>query len=147
MPNGSVRENISVYADGTQPSYRLTRRGELVTVDFVMQSILDGHGFVTNQGSQDTVVDFSVTTYDLERPRFTLRIPSGRTIIPIELNVIPQTEAGTLTKYVWSYSNNDVGAGTSTALTIRSLKPNSGFTSGCSLNSKSGVSPMDLIAC
>lgn len=100
----------------------LTRQGSLITQDWILQQILEGRGFTTQIGDAATLVDFVETAYDEDQPQFALRVPSGVTVIPLELHIALQDAPGTDNLIVLSTTTNDIGDGTSTALTASPLR-------------------------
>lgn len=76
----------------------------------------DGRLYFYNRGNTTTPVTFTNTAILYTRPSLVIRVPSGTTIIPVHLAAYFETAAGVLNEAVWIACNNDVGAGTSTAV-------------------------------
>jgi len=87
---GLVQQNEKyIIPDGSAYRPFMTRRGELLTADWIQAAILEGRGFIANVGALSTPVvgggDGDVV--DLNQPEFGMTIPSGTTIIPIRLAI------------------------------------------------------------
>lgn len=107
----------------------LSKGAELVTIDLFDQLALEGRLFHAQQGDATTQVDFAETAYDEDQPQGALRIPSGTTLVLMGIVITLEDMAGTDTLLALSRTTNDIGNGTSTALAVSNLRPNSGRTS------------------
>jgi len=87
MPDGIVQQTAHpANADGTTPSYRLNRRGEIVVPDFFTQLALDGHIFCSSDADGDDAVA-SIAAFSATTPQLLLSVPSGTTALPLWLDV------------------------------------------------------------
>lgn len=116
---------LSRVAEGNYQDVAVNRMGALVTVDQLLEWALQGRTFHTQQGDAGTKVNFAETAYDEDQPQFALRVPEGRIVIPLSLVVKLEDMAGTDNHLVWSTATNDIGNGTSTALTASNLRTDS----------------------
>lgn len=114
-------------------------RGEGLFLPAHFNAVAEGRIFVANVGTATTPTNFAKTAYDADQPQFVIDVPSGVAIMPLVLKVVHETEAGTLNEVIWSVSDANVGAGTSTAVTTyanaRTQSAGSQPGSGCSLYS------------
>lgn len=117
--------------DGNFIELAASRQGALVTIDQLLQWAIEGRTFHAQQGDAATQLDFAEVAYDEDQPQFALRVPTGRAVIPLSLVVSLEDRAGTDTLITWSTTTNDIGNGTSTDLTISSMRLDAPFSSGC----------------
>lgn len=115
----------------------LSRQGALITQDWIVQAILEGHGYTTQIGDATTQTDFAETAYDEDQPQFALRVPDGTTVLPLSLIISLEDAAGTDNLVALSTTTNDIGNGTSTALTVSPLRAGTNIseTSQCTARS------------
>jgi len=107
----------------------------LIVRDSILQWKLEGKVFYAQQGDAATKLDFAETAYDEDQPQFALRVPQGIICIPLVLNNEWDTVAGTGNYIVWSTTTNDIGAGTSTALTPVNYRRDNLAAPACKANS------------
>lgn len=62
---------------------------------------------------------------------FALTVPEGTLCIPLALNIVLEDVAGTENHIIWSTTTNDIGAGTSTVLTIANYRRDNLFAPAC----------------
>jgi len=117
MADTRVSVASSVNADGTTPALRVNRSADLYVADLPTQWALEGRVFVANRGTATTPVSFAKTAYDEDQPQLVLRVPEGTTIIPLYCEVVLEDSAGTDNEIIWGVTANDIGNGTSTAVT------------------------------
>ena len=80
---GTVRQNsYSNWSEGQERSARLNRRGELVTIDFLTQLILDGRVFHMQLGTEDAPIN-STTVIDDQLSFGVADNALGFTMIPL----------------------------------------------------------------
>lgn len=116
--NIKVRQNTyETYADGQERVARGNRRGEAVVIPSFLQASFDKRVYQAGIGSASTPVSMAKTAYDADQPQLVIDVPSGVTIVPLELLVSLETSAGTLNEVIWGCAGDNVGAGTSTAVT------------------------------
>lgn len=114
----TVRKNQTpVLQDGSTAGLVVDAFGTLAVQDRVEQWKREGKLFFYNRGDTTTPVTFTNTAILYTRPSIALRVPTGKVVIPIRLMVALETQAGVINEGVWIACNNDVGAGTSTAVT------------------------------
>jgi hypothetical protein len=87
--------------------------------------------FHAQQGDAASRLAWTETAYDEDQPQFALRVPTGRVVIPVSLDITVEIQAGTFTHHIWSTANNDIGNGTSTDLTITAMRSDAPYSSGC----------------
>jgi len=119
---------LASVTDGNSGTPTIDSMARLITHESYQQLVLAGHVHCVNRGSATTPIDFVKTTYDEDQAQLVVRVPSGTVIVPLELEVVLETSGGTLNEVIWGWSENDVGAGTSTAITGRNMRtdaPNS----------------------
>lgn len=122
---------LAVGADGSGIDIAFTKKGAVITQDQLLEWAIQGRTFHAQQGDAQTLVSFAETTYDEDQPQFALRVPQGRIVIPLSLSVVFQDQAGTDTHIVWSRTTNDIGDGTSTALTVSPMRTDAPHSSAC----------------
>lgn len=97
MPLYEVRRGQGAgFSGNSAPGARMTTMGELVAVDFVTASILDGRGYQVRAGTITTPLTGDVEITDTAA-EMCVDAASGTTIIPIHLNVdVESVNGGTL---------------------------------------------------
>lgn len=118
-------------AEGQPIALRANRQGSLITTDTILQWVLEGRVFHTQQGNAVTPLDFAETAYDEDQPQFALRVPKATTVLPLTIDVNLQDQAGTDTHIAVSTAQNDIGNGTSTAATITPMRTDAPRASKC----------------
>ena len=113
----------------------MSRQGMAMVQDAVLAWAINGNTFHTQQGDAGTRLAWVETAYDEDQPQFALLVPTGRTVIPLSLEVTVEIMAGTFSHFIWSTTTNNIGSGTSTALTITPMRSDAPFSSGCTANS------------
>ena len=113
----------------------MSKMGAMITQDQITQWAIDGRTFHAQQGDAGTKLDFAETAYDQDQPQFALRVPSGKTVLPLSLIVTLEDMAGLINNIFWSTTTNDIGAGGSTELTISPMRRDAPFGSNCTANS------------
>ena len=107
-------------ADGVgTKAMRGLRDGSLSMADFLEVMIMEGRGYVANMGSVTTPLTFLATAAN--RPDAWLRVPSGTAILPLAVETILESAAGTATEIDIRMAQNDIGNGTSSAATVGPL--------------------------
>jgi hypothetical protein len=103
----------------------------LITRDSILQWKLEGRVFYAQQGDAGTKLDFAETAYDEDQPQFAITVPQGTICIPMSLSItledVPQTE----NHIIWSTTTNDIGAGTSTAITPVNYRRDGLYSPAC----------------
>jgi hypothetical protein len=113
--------------------------GALAVQDLVVKWLREGRLYFYNRGNTTTPVTFTNTAILYTRPSLVIRVPSGKTVLPVYLGVGLETQAGVINEGVWIACNNDVGAGTSTAVGTGTNRGNmrmdrAGDPGGCLIN-------------
>jgi len=116
---------------GVRIAIAASRTGALVIQDQITQWAVDGRLFHAQQGNANTRLAWTETAYDEDQPQFAIRVPTGRSIIPVSLAITVEIQAGTFTYFTWSTATNDIGNGTSTDLTISNMRSDAPHTSSC----------------
>jgi len=99
-------------------SARLTGRAEQVSMPWHISLAMEGKVFSSTIGGAATPVDFVETTYDENQPQFALTVPQGITVMPLSSALTVSANLATITLMVFSTTSNDIGSGSSTAMTI-----------------------------
>lgn len=101
---------------GTEKGLTVSPWSELPIESQVERWKREGRVYFYNRGNTTTPVTGTNTAILYTRPSFVLRVPSAKTVIPLYLSHHVENAAGTDNEAVWIACNNDVGAGTSTAV-------------------------------
>lgn len=110
-----VRKNSSpVIGDGDATNLVVDCFGDLSVGSLVEKWKREGKLYFYNRGNTTTPVTFTNTAILYTRPSQVVRVPSGKTILPVMLGCHFETAAGVINEAVWISASNDVGAGTST---------------------------------
>ena len=114
-----VQQNtVGRASDGSVVGQRGTRDGSAFVLPWYMGFALEGRVFTANAGSLATPVSAANAAVTNLRPMAVLRVPSGTTIIPIKTTISPRALAGTVNDIIVAFCQNDVGNGTSSAMTV-----------------------------
>jgi len=115
--NSIVRKNAPpVLSDASSQSLVQDCFGALSVDMQIVRWLREGRLYFYNRGNTTTPVTFTNSAILYTRPSQVIRVPSGTTIIPVFLGVYVETATGVINEGVWIACNNDVGAGTSTAV-------------------------------
>ncbi len=123
----------SAGSDGTRSPIRVNRRGEVVTMPWLISLGLEGKLFTAYLGSISAPVTFfaaSQTALILEDAEIAIRNPSGsgKVFMPVYIGLVLEAAANDTVNEVVMYSSNvDIGAGTSTALQANPLTTVAGY--------------------
>ena len=123
----------SAGSDGTKTPIRVNRRGEVVTMPWLISLALEGKLFTAYLGSISAPVTFfgaSQTALVLEDAEIAIRnvAGSGKVFMPVYLGIVFEAAAAaTINEVVFYASNVDIGTGTSTALAANPLTTVSGY--------------------
>ena len=124
-------ETVPAGTVGSAASARLNKRQEIVAMPWEMSLAAEGRLFVANRGTITTpIVLTSATIVDL-RPDLVIRVPTGTTIFPLKIEVHFETTGVGNHEVMARGCANDVGAGTSTAVTPVNMHPSSGRGTAC----------------
>jgi hypothetical protein len=123
------------YIDGQYGDHAITRQGAVITMDQILAWTIAGRTFHCQQGDAITLVDFVETSYDEDQPQLAIIAPAGTTMIPLSLSFNFQDQAGTNNHVAVSTTTNDIGAGTSTSLTVSSMRRDAPHGAKCTANS------------
>jgi hypothetical protein len=140
MPSGQfdfeaeVRQNSYAAAgEGVGGHLRLNRRGELVGLDFITQASMDGRVFVANAGTLSSPATWTATAgIDITKPVLNIGVPSGTTIIPVEIVLLYET-FGTIALMECMAAIGTGGIVGGTAVTPTNLRSDAPNTSTCSV--------------
>jgi hypothetical protein len=102
--------------DGSNTNLVVDAFGSLAIQDLVEKWKREGRVYFYNRGNTTTPVTGTNTAILYTRPSLVVRVPTGKTIIPIYLGQHIENAAGTDNEAVWIACSNDIGAGTSTAV-------------------------------
>jgi len=131
---GRVGQQMHQEIGGEIP-FASNKQGAAITQDQILEWAMLGRTFHAQQGDAATLLAFVETAYDEDQPQFALRVPTGKTVIPLSLVTTLQDQAGTDTHVIWSTTTNDIGDGTSTAATISAMRRDAPHGSGCTARS------------
>lgn len=86
---GNARQTTSVsrVSEGAEQYLRLLRDGTVGITDLIALWSLEGKVFCANAGTATGPVGFGVSNIDTTEPDLLIVVPSGTTIIPIELRI------------------------------------------------------------
>ena len=127
-----VVENPTIGIQGNFQDLSLAKNGALHVRDQILAWAIEGRLFHAQQGDAITQLAWTETVYDEDQPQFALRVPTGRVVVPVSLVFNVEDQAGTDNHWVWSRCTNDIGDGTSTALTISAMRTDAPIgASGC----------------
>jgi hypothetical protein len=127
MGDFEVRTTQATSSNGAVAPAAINFRRALVTTPDVLQWVLEGRVYTANIGTLTGTVSFAETTINYLRPACALRVPTGITIIPLMVQVLFQATGGALMEGAIRTLTDDIGAGTSTAITP--INNNTAFTS------------------
>ena len=129
----SVRqESYELNGEGSQGKVRLNRRGELVIVPLELQWSMDGRVFNASNAVQETdeaIVETSRGSNSIN-PSLLVDVPSGTTIVPLEVIVDFGNTPGTSKDMVFTINTDDAiryssGGGAITPVNMRKDDPRS----------------------
>ena len=120
------------YANGQSIRLKSSRDGALYTMSYKLNMAIEGRVFHTSVGALTTPTTFRVGIQTLQ-PELVIDVPSGTSIIPVEIAVHLETLAGTLTEMVAMTGTALRGAGTSTAGSAASTRTDRVVSSACSV--------------
>lgn len=126
---GKVGRRINAAAVLTEPM--LGSDAVTITRDQILEWAMEGRLYHAQQGNAATLVDFVETAYDEDQPQFALLVPSAKIVVPVYLSLTHQDQAGTDQHVIWSLTTNDIGNGSSSALTISSMRSDNPRASQC----------------
>jgi hypothetical protein len=122
---------------GNEADAALAQDRVVITRDSILQWKLEGRCFYAQQGNAGTKLDWADTAYDEDQPMFALIVPQGCLCIPVAMDVVLEDTSGATEGHViWSTTTNDIGAGTSTALTPVNYRRDAKYAPMCRANSK-----------
>ena len=117
------RTGTATNADGSRVPAALGRDGILLSREHILAYKLRGRVFGVQQGDAGSKLDFAEILYDEDQPQFALRVPTNIVVAPISLAITLEDLTGTENHVIWSFATNDIGSGTSTALTSFNMRP------------------------
>lgn len=120
-------------ADGGYLGLRMLREGSISVADFLMACSIEGRIVSSNVGSVTTPVATAATTaITAQRPMHWVRVPDGTVIIPVYASIVVESQGATTQGEIsMEVAQNDVGNGTSTAVTPVALNTAVPFTTAC----------------
>jgi hypothetical protein len=130
MGDFEVRTTQATSSNGAIAPAAINFRRALVTTPDILQWVLEGRVYTANIGTLTGPASFAETTINYLRPACALRVPSGITIIPLMVQVCWEATGAVLMEGSIRTLSDDIGAGTSTAITP--LNNNTAFTSTAS---------------
>lgn len=125
--------NAPYVGDGVQQFPRMNRRGELYVPDWLTQAAIDGRVFHVSNPTKGTAVACGGTSYSDTAPAFLIDVPSGTTMIPIEVFLKQGgTVAGAVITALLTYDKIVRYSSGGTAQTIGNSRSDAPFSSNCS---------------
>jgi hypothetical protein len=112
----TVKKGVAVLADQAETGLFVDPFGNLPIETAVEKWKREGRVYFYNRGNTTTAVTYTNTAILYTRPSLAIRVPQGKTVIPISLGLYLQAQAGVINEGVWIAASNDIGAGTSTAV-------------------------------
>jgi len=140
MTEAIVRKHSSpVIGDGDETKLVVDAFGDLSVGSLVEKWKREGRLYFYNRGNTTTPVTFTNTAILYTRPSQVVRVPSAKTIIPVNLGCHFETAAGVINEAVWIACSNDVGIGTSTSVAAGTnrgnlLSSSAGDSGACAIN-------------
>lgn len=113
----STQTGVGRAAAGTWVGRRGLADGAGVVADWLQALAIEGRVFTASAGSLAIPVSSANAAVSSLRPMVVLRVPSATTLIPIAVRVTPRAMTGTANDVIIGYCQNDVGNGTSSAIT------------------------------
>lgn len=136
----SVITGVSSVSRATEDDHRMnarsTRDGALFTADWIMAMCLEGRVFCAQAGLLTTAITWTATaTNDQTKPAVFIDVPSGTTIVPIEIQLYMEA-FGTNAQFECEAitGTGGVSAG-GTAVSITNMRSDAPFTSLCTATS------------
>lgn len=131
---GLIYQGSPPYAgDGIYVAARMNRRGELIVPEFFAQLAVDGRIFQVSNPTRGTAVAMGGTSFSDTAPAFLVDVPSGTTIIPLEVAFSQGgTVAGAVITGLITYDNKLRYSSGGTAQTIRANRTDAPNASNCS---------------
>jgi len=127
-----MQDSYHTTGEGTTGKIRLNPRGEIVVPDFFTQLVLDGRVFNASnavQETDETIVETGRGTANIN-PSLLLDVPTGTTVIPLEVIVDFGNTPGTSVDMVFTINTDDAvryssGGGAITPINMRKDDPRS----------------------
>lgn len=126
MADGKVTYSTrSASGEGTFPAYTQNRRGELVVPDWKHELAAEGRTFFVSNAARETALAVGGTAFSDTAPAFLVDIPSGTTMVPMEV-ILNQggTVAGGVITVLITIDNKLRFSSGGTVLTVRNGKQN-----------------------
>lgn len=123
----------SIGGDGDAGNPRINNRAELVMIDQYQQWVQDGVVFQANNAAFETGT-ISVTTFNANgtNPFIAVNVPSGTTIIPMELTLTQDgSAAGNAWDLYFAYENAALVTSAGTTMSINNMRTDDPKTSVC----------------
>lgn len=120
------RGKPSGLATGTPQVSGANSFGAAQVDDQLTRWLLEGRMFASAIGDGSTEIDFAKTAYDEDQPQIVLRVPSGTTVFPTSVDFIVEVQLDVPLHIILGYTQNDIGNGASTDVTIQPMKTNGG---------------------
>ena len=129
MPGVKVTGDFSSIVDALEALANPASPGAVL--DEYQRLAQEGYGFIANGGAGSTVITFA-GAYDADAPDFHLHVPSGKTVIPLRIEVIFEAVGTESTMEIIALaSNTGDPTATGTGVPMRNLNLASSIVSGC----------------
>lgn len=127
-----MQKTYAAYAEATAGSLRLNRRGELVMPDFYQQLVMDGRVFQVSNAAFETAEELS-TAFGTNgaSPSIYIGVPSGTTIMPLEVRLTQGIIANDAWTCLIAYENSVPASVSVTARTPVNLRTDRPVSSAC----------------
>jgi len=112
-----------------------TRDGAIFTQDWVLARIAEGRGFVANAGTATAPITFGAGSIDTTEFDLHVSVPSGTTIIPIELVIKVEAWGTSAIAECMAVAGTGSTCGAGTSVTPAKLRTDGAFSSNCTVTS------------
>ncbi len=123
-------------ADDMYSKAQGTRDGAIFTADWILARCAEGRVFSAMAGSGSTVATFGAGSMDTTEPDLFVSVPSGTTIVPLEINIQMEAYGSALafeTMAACGTGGVVPAAANYTAVTPKNLRSDVPFTSNCTV--------------
>lgn len=132
IPATTLRSRVT--GQGSGVGLQATKDGALYIADYVLGAALEGRLHNASVGTASTVATFLATWVE-SKPQLNIDVPAAVTIIPTRIQVWLEAQAGALTEVFATTGTNNIGVGTSTAVTPLSTRTDRPLASACTVSS------------
>lgn len=127
------RGQPSALGTGTQQVAGANSFGAAQIDDQLLRWLMEGRMFAAAVGDGSTEIAFAKSAYDENQPQIVVSVPSGTSVIPVSLNFVVEAQEDIPASVILGYTQNDIGIGGSTNVTIQPMKTD-GNGSSCTVS-------------